>query len=230
MINKQTFPSRQALDAAFAKQVASQLTSAIEKRGKATIAFSGGSTPKGFFEQLSLQPIEWQKVTVTLADDRWVDTEHSDSNDRLLRENLLTNNAAQATLFSLVENGPFTPAVLEQKNTELNSVLPLDIVILGMGEDGHTASIFPCSEQVEQGLDNSNAPALMLVEPTTAPYQRITFNFPALIAAQHLYLHIVGENKLTVLDKALDNEDAMTMPIRAFLHHPDKTIDVIWAE
>ncbi|WP_371189492.1 6-phosphogluconolactonase [Thalassotalea maritima] len=230
MFNNNNFSSRAELDNAFAKQVAAQLQDAISKNGKASIAFSGGSTPKGFFAALSEQDIAWDKVTVTLADDRWVATDHQDSNDKLLRENLLQNKAKKATLFSLVENQDFDSQILANKNQQAQSLLPLDVVILGMGEDGHTASIFPCSEQVEQGLDESVAPCLMATQPTTAPYQRITFNFPALIDASHLYLHIVGDSKQQVLETALSSKDAMAMPIRAFLHHPEKTIDIFWAE
>ncbi|NMP15287.1 6-phosphogluconolactonase [Thalassotalea sp. Y01] len=230
MINKHVYNSRSELDQSFADRVAEQLADGIAKNGKASIAFSGGSTPKGFFAALSNKDIAWDKVTVTLADDRWVDTEHKDSNDKLLRENLLQNKAQAATLFSLVEQGDFSEAVLDKKNAELVNVLPLDVVVLGMGEDGHTASIFPCSAQVEQGLATDVAPALMKTEPTTAPYQRITFNFPALINAKHLYLHVVGESKQTVLDQALSSQNALEMPIRAFLQHSQKTVEILWAE
>lgn len=226
-INK--FLSREALDLQLAKQVASQLQQAIEQNGKASIAFSGGSTPKGFFNELSRIKIDWQKVTVTLADDRWLDGAHHDSNARLIRENLLVNCASDANFFLLAQNGEFNSDLLTQLNLQAKALLPFDVVILGMGEDGHTASIFPCSEQVEQGLDANASPALIKVIPTTAPYDRISFNFNALITATNLYLHIVGDAKMAVLNDALASNDSIKMPIRAFLQQPDKVCEVFWA-
>ncbi|TLU66218.1 6-phosphogluconolactonase [Thalassotalea litorea] len=231
MYHKQIFKSRAELDQAFATQVASQLQTVIDANGKASIAFSGGSTPKGFFAALSNQDIAWDKVTVTLADERWVDFDDSNSNTRLLSENLLTNNAAKATLFPLKLDGELNErAVVKLNELAGNDVLPLDIVILGMGEDGHTASLFPCSKEIREGLDQGAAPGLLKVVPGSAPFDRISFNFNALVQASHLYLHLVGESKMQVLDQAIANENSMEMPIRAFLHHTSKTIDVFWAE
>ncbi|WP_394174408.1 6-phosphogluconolactonase [Thalassotalea litorea] len=231
MYDKQIFKSRADLDQAFATQIASQLQSVIDAKGKASIAFSGGSTPKGFFAALSNQDIAWENVTVTLADERWVDYADSNSNTRLLAENLLTNKASSASLFKLKQDGELTPSAIQALNDSANEhLLPLDIVILGMGEDGHTASLFPCSKEISQGLDEKAAPGLLKVVPGSAPFDRISFNFNALIQASHLYLHIVGESKMQVLDQAISDDNSMEMPIRAFLHHKSKTIDVFWAE
>ena len=226
-----TYNNRELLDQKFAAKVAKQLRQAIETNGRASIAFSGGSTPKGFFNALSQQTLEWDKVTVTLADDRWVDVEDNDSNDKLIRENLLVNKASAATLFSLKQAGTFDQDYLSALTKQAQEqVLPLDIVVLGMGEDGHTASIFPCSEQVNEGLSTTAEAALIKVIPTTAPYERITFNFNALIGCSHLYLHIVGQSKQDVLNQAIANDNAVEMPIRAFLHNSEKTCEIIWAK
>ncbi|WOH38437.1 6-phosphogluconolactonase [Thalassotalea fonticola] len=225
-----TFRTRNMLDQKFAQRIAKQLTAAISDKGYASIAFSGGSTPKGLFKELSNKNIDWSKVTITLVDDRWVDTQNTDSNDRLLKENLLQNYAANATFFSLKQADALTEQYLTNLTDQANSFLPLDVVILGMGEDGHTASIFPCSAQVHQGLDENADPALIKVVPTTAPYERVTFNYAALIQASHLYLHVVGQSKQDVISQALANDDAVAMPIRAFLQNEDKTCNIFWAE
>lgn len=231
MYDKQIFKSRAELDQVFAKQVASQLQTVIEANGRASIAFSGGSTPKGFFAALSKQDICWDKVTVTLADERWVDFDDNNSNTRLLSENLLTNQAAKATLFPLKIDGELNENAVTKLNDLANAdILPLDIVILGMGEDGHTASLFPCSKEIGSGLDTDAAPGLLKVVPGSAPFERISFNFNALVQAPYLYLHIVGDSKMQVLDQAVANDNSMEMPIRAFLNHTSKTIDVFWAE
>ncbi|MGK0511928.1 MAG: 6-phosphogluconolactonase, partial [Chromatiales bacterium] len=103
-----------------------------------------------------------------------------------------------------------------------------DAVILGMGEDGHTASLFPCSAQIEEGLSDG-APAVLAVEPQTAPYQRMSLSLPRLLDSRHIFLHLVGSNKLTVLNKAMAEHDVLAMPIRAFLHHPVAQVTVMYS-
>lgn len=225
-----TFSNRQELDVAFAAQLVEQLKHAISTRGQASIAFSGGSTPKGLFAALSTSELDWSKVTITLVDDRWVDVNHENSNDKLLRENLLQNNAKYAKFFSLKQTDVLSKEYLHNLSHSASAFMPLDIIILGMGEDGHTASIFPCSEQLKFALDLNEKPSLIKTVPTTASYERVTFNFSALIEATHIYLHCVGESKMDVLNKAIANKDSEVMPISAFLNHPSQTCEIFWAE
>lgn len=231
MYHLNDFPNREALDTALAENVSKILASAIATKGKASIAVSGGSTPKGFFKALSEKDLDWKKVTITLADERWVDITSSDSNTRLVHENLLQNKAANAKFFHLKQGENLCAETLNDLNLAANtSLLPLDVLILGMGEDGHTASLFPCSNQIKEGLDNDNVNALMMVEPTTAPHQRITFSFAALSKSENTILHICGDSKKTVLDKALSSTDIYEMPIRAFLQSDKITSEIYWAQ
>jgi len=225
------FNSREQLDKALAENVSQILQSAIALKGKASIAVSGGSTPKGFFQMLSNKDIDWKKVTITLADERWVDINSDASNTRLVHENLLQNYAAAAKFFHLKQGVNLCEETLADLNLAANSsLLPLDVLILGMGEDGHTASLFPCSEQIENALDRSNENSLMKVEPKTAPHQRITFSFAALKQSENTFLHLCGTSKKQVLDKALSANDIFEMPIRAFLQDEDINTQVFWAE
>ncbi len=225
------FPSRAQLDITLAENVSALLQSAIAKKGKASIAVSGGSTPKGFFSALSKKHLDWKKVTITLADERWVDINSDASNTRLVHENLLQNNAASAKFFHLKQGEELCEETLEDLNIAANNtLLPLDVLILGMGEDGHTASLFPCSDQIKQGLDTANPNALMKVEPTTAPHQRITFSYACLKQSKNIFLHICGDSKKQVLDKALSSKDIFEMPIRAFLYDENTDSQVYWAE
>jgi 6-phosphogluconolactonase len=230
-MNKLTpFTTRNELDNALATSVSLLLSDAIKRKGKASIAVSGGSTPKGFFSVLSQSDIDWSKVTVTLADERWVALDSNDSNTRLVHENLLQNKAIEAKFFHLKQGEAFSEEILNDLNVAANSMLlPLDVLILGMGEDGHTASLFPCSEQITQCLAADNDNALLKVIPKTAPHQRISFSFAALSKSENTFLHLCGENKQTVLSKALDGDDAFEMPIRAFLHHPSLKTQIYWA-
>jgi 6-phosphogluconolactonase len=230
MFEQNNFDTREQLDLALADKISGILQQAISQKGKASIAVSGGSTPKGFFKVLSNKNIDWDKVTITLADERWVDINSDDSNTRLVHENLLQNKAAAAKFFHLKQGEDLCDETLADLNIAANStLLPLDVLILGMGEDGHTASLFPCSAQIKQALDINNDNALMKVEPTTAPHQRITFSFASLSQSKNTFLHLCGDNKKQVLAKALNGDDVFDMPIRKFLQADNIDTQVYWA-
>jgi len=231
MQNLNDFNTRKELDAALATKVASELKKAIAEKGKASMAVSGGSTPKGFFEALSLIDLAWNKVTITLADERWVEFENDASNTRLVHENLLQNKAKAATFFHIKKGELLSENTLSELNKEAkDDLLPLDVLILGMGEDGHTASLFPCSDQIKQGLSPDNSDALMKVVPKTAPNDRITFTFSHLIQSKNIILHVCGESKKVVLAKANAGTDLFEMPVRAFLQNQTVTTQIYWAE
>lgn len=230
MFQLNEFSNRSALDTELADKVAGILSEAVARHGKASIAVSGGSTPKGFFQELSNKELPWANITITLADERWVDIGSNDSNTRLVHENLLQNRAVNAKFFHLKQGESLTENTLNDLNIAAETtILPLNVLILGMGEDGHTASLFPCSDQIEQGLA-ADAPSLMKVVPKTAPHDRITFSFNALKQSEHTFLHISGDKKKEVLEQALNDTKINAMPIRAFLHDTDVMTNVYWAE
>ena len=223
------FTQREALDAQLANNVADILSKAVAKNGKASIAVSGGSTPKGFFTALSHKDLPWNDITITLADERWVTMESDASNTRLVHENLLQNNAVNAKFFHLKQGETLCAETLADLNLAASSsILPLDVLILGMGEDGHTASLFPCSDEINDCF-STQAPLLKVV-PKTAPHDRISFSFSSLKNSENVFLHISSENKKTVLNSALTGTDIKKMPIRAFLQDPEINTNVYWAE
>lgn len=224
------FDERSSLDGALADKVSSILSDAVALKGSASIAVSGGSTPKGFFKALSQKDLPWSDITITLADERWVDIDSDASNTRLVHENLLQNNAVNAKFFHLKQGEVLTHETLADLNLAAKaSLLPLDVLILGMGEDGHTASLFPCSDQIDEGLSLSTD-ALLKVVPNTAPHDRITFSFSHLKQSKNTFLHISGTSKKTVLNQAITGSNNREMPIRAFLHDPKVNTNVYWAE
>lgn len=224
------FTTRTELDNTLADKVADILAKAVAQHGRASIAVSGGSTPKGFFQALSNKDLPWSEITVTLADERWVNIDSDASNTKLVYENLIQNKATNAKFFHLKQGEQLTHETLADLNLAAkSSILPLDVLILGMGEDGHTASLFPCSDQIDECLSATTAPLLKVV-PKTAPHDRISFSYSYLKPSKNVILHISGQAKMDVLNKALANDDKREMPIRAFLHDPEINTQVFWAE
>jgi 6-phosphogluconolactonase len=227
MMQLNQFADTQALNAEFAKRLTDILQQAINERGAAYLVVSGGKTPQALFNALSQTALAWDKVTVLLADDRWLDDSQADSNERLVKASLLQHNASAARFISLYANTRSAFDGAAQVLERVKSLPTFDAVILGMGEDGHTASLFPCSEQIKHGLA-ADAPAVLAVAPTTAPYQRMSLSAQRLLNSRQLFLHLVGANKLAVLDKAMAGDDVYAMPIRAFLQHPVATVTVMY--
>ena len=216
------FDDNAALATALAKSVAADLRGAIARRGRARLAVSGGNTPRAFLVELSKQTLDWSRVLVVPVDDRWVAPDHPRSNERLLRETLFQGAAAQAQLLPLRRPTPTPEAALLPVLTQVaHEALPLDVVVLGMGEDGHTASLFPdlgtqCKGHREIGLQPSGRAPVLAVRSASAPEPRMTLTLSAIFTAPSLYLHIEGAKKREVLDGAA-RDPRSTLPIRAVL-------------
>ncbi|MEL1263540.1 6-phosphogluconolactonase [Pseudoxanthomonas putridarboris] len=210
------FPDGDAVAQALAQAVADDLRAALALRGQASVALSGGSTPRRFLQALSLQPLDWSQVTVTLVDERWVPEDSERSNARLLKEHLLQGAAAQARFVPL-----FQPAATpEDALDSVHATLParLDVVVLGMGNDGHTASFFPGGDRLAQALDPAGDAVLLPMRAPGAGEPRITLTLPMLRDAGRLYLHIEGAEKRQVLQQALSGQgEGAGYPIRAVL-------------
>lgn len=211
-----------------ANEVATLLVKAINIDGFAILALSGGSTPKPFFEVLSKIKLNWNSVYITLVDDRWVDNMHADSNEKLVREFLLKNNAKEATFISLKNDADTPFGGLKECNEKLKQFKkPIDVVVLGMGNDGHTASFFPKDENLNNALSTNEICAATI--PSDAPHQRITLSLNTILKAKHLFLHIEGETKKEVYFKALEDGLITQMPIRAILNDK-KELKVYYGE
>ncbi|MFT5930540.1 MAG: 6-phosphogluconolactonase [Oceanospirillaceae bacterium] len=204
-----------------AKNVAQQLAQALVIRPRASLAVSGGRTPLAMLKQLSLQNLDWHRVDITLADERWVDENHASSNAALVRANLVQNKAKAATFYPLF-NGEVS-AHLGQKScqTQLEKMhWPLDVLVLGMGNDGHTASLFPHCSQLQGALTAPMSQLCINTQAPTAPSQRMSLTAPTLLSATHKHLHIEGEEKHRVLQQAMTIADPLKMPIFAVLQTP----------
>jgi len=223
-INLHNFDDLEQQSQHLAQVVGQILQTQISNSGSASLAVSGGSTPKKLFELLSKIDLEWQNVAITLVDDRWLANDQADSNQQLVEKNLLQNHASHATFIPLYQEGYSAFEATTKVNSLFDNIKqPFDVVLLGMGNDGHTASLFPCSDQINEGL--STSATYLATQPTTAPYQRMSLSAQAIEAAGHLFLQLKGADKQATLNKALNGDKHLEMPIRRFLTN---NITVLW--
>lgn len=223
------FSSRAELDATLANDIGAKLSEGIAQRGRASLALSGGKTPIGLYQRLSEVPLHWAQVDVTLVDDRWLPPKHSDSNARLLRQYLFSGNAANAHCFPLVDDSLNLAEALAASEAALAGISwPIDVCVLGMGDDGHTASLFPCARETREALSETCQARLAFVCPVTAPFRRVTMTLPAIVQSRHVVLHIVGQGKLDVLAAALAQREPL-LPIAKVLGAVPGLRTVYWS-
>jgi 6-phosphogluconolactonase len=214
IVVRNNFSTAKSLAQRLSVNVGSSLRQAIAGSGKAVLAVSGGTTPRKFFEHLSQQKINWSQVTITLIDERQVDETSPRSNAALVRTVLMQNEAAAAIFVPLYQN----PAAADLPN--------FDVAILGMGDDGHTASFFPGGDTLSQALSDSAQPLLAISAPG-AGEPRITFSLQKILSSREIILHIQGADKAATLEKALGQGDVLEMPVRAVLRS-SKQVEVYW--
>ncbi|CAA0106685.1 6-phosphogluconolactonase [Halioglobus japonicus] len=224
------FETNAELSAQLAARIAADLDAAIAEQGSATLAVSGGSTPRPLFEALSQQVLDWSLVAVTQVDERWVQETHSDSNARLIKQHLMQNEAGAAEFLSMKtpEDSPF--AAESAASLKLaRFAAGIDVLVLGMGEDGHTASFFPGASSLMRAMDPAGTEVCVAVQPPEAAHNRMTLSLATLLRARHAYLHIVGETKWDVLELASEEGDVALLPIRALLHSNALELEIYYA-
>lgn len=203
------------LSTALCDAVATNLAQAIAERGVAVLVLSGGRTPRTYLPTLFSYPLAWDNIYITLSDERWVPTNHADSNEFLVRS-LMPDNVSKVVSFIGLWADTATPEEAMDEVTSRLAALPkpFDVAILGMGEDGHFASLFPGT-----GAALSTAPICLAV--SDAPlYRRMSLSPKAISATRHIYLAITGETKLKVLDRAAAQDDTDLLPVRSLVIPP----------
>lgn len=218
------YPDREMLALSLADCIASQLAQHLRSNERATLCVPGGTSPAPVFETLSGTDLDWDRVTVVLGDERWVDGDHKRSNSRLLRRHLLKDKAAAAHYIDLYTGDASPDLATEALAARLAPHLPLTVVLLGMGNDMHTASLFPGADQLAAAMA-LDAPPVMAIRAEGAEEPRITLTRPVLAEALNIHVLIMGPEKREALERA-QKLDPIEAPIRAFL---DQAI-VHWAE
>jgi NADP-dependent aldehyde dehydrogenase len=207
-LNKHDFCISQSVDEQaikLANIVAKKLSDAVLHNGHASLAVSGGKSPIVFLNALSHKNLKWDNITVSLVDERCVHTDSNDSNEKLVRDNLLINHAKMARFVGLYNTQSISNAVTDL-NTSTDIPEKFDCIVLGMGDDGHFASVFPNSDNVQNGLYDEEFKYSTQTAPTE-PTHRISMNMPFIAKADLICLAIAGDNKLKILDSVLNGDE-----------------------
>jgi len=224
------YPDAAALANGLAGDIAASLSQAIAQRGLASLVVSGGSSPKQLFKALRTRPLDWSRVCVALADERWVEPTDAGSNEKLVRDNLLRGAAAAARFRGLKNAAPSPDSgATAAWETFAGVPRPFDITVLGMGDDGHTASLFPHSPNLPNALDPSAAAACVAMRAPTEPHARLSLNLSALLGSRRMYILILGDAKLRTFTAANGGGPVEDMPVRAVLRQDHTPVEVVWA-
>jgi 6-phosphogluconolactonase len=224
------FSDLDALSLELARQVAASLAGAISARGSASVVVSGGKSPVKLFEHLRAQALDWSRVHISLADERWVEPTDPSSNEKLVRDVLLKEHAAAAHFHGLKNAAP-TPDKGAVSAWELFARIPrpLDFVLLGMGDDGHTASLFPHSPNLPSALNAEAAPGCVAMWSPTEPHARLSLNLSALLDARRIVILIDGPKKWATFTAAGESGPIAEMPVRAVLRQTQTPVEVMWS-
>lgn len=224
------YPDGPAFAAGVANVIADPLRAALSVRARASLVVPGGSTPGPVFNQLAHAEIDWARVDITLSDERWVSSTHADSNEALVRSHLLQGRAASARFQSLYRPTALPSAAVAEVAQALQQLTrPLDVVLLGLGDDGHFASLFPARPELAAALDiNSSGTVVALDEPALGR-PRISLTLPALCNARRVMLALQGEHKRAVVQRALESGPVEMLPVRALLRQTVAPLELHWS-
>ena len=200
-MNLKEYSDRELLAMSVANVLAGELKNVLTANDKATFAVPGGTTPGPIFDMLSSTRLDWSSVRVLLTDERWVPESDDQSNAALVRKRLLTEHAAAARFMPFYRDGMTAQEAAEDIAPMLEPELPLSVLLLGMGTDMHTASLFPGMAEMNEALDQ-HAPALIAVRPEGQPTERVTLSGRVLQGALATHLVVFGEEKRAALERA----------------------------
>jgi 6-phosphogluconolactonase len=230
-IRRHDYASPASLADALAGRIATHLRAAISARGAASLAVSGGRTPVRLFEALSAQQLDWARVAVTLVDERLVPDTDERSNARLAQTHLLRGEAAAARFVPLYSSADTPEEAARDADRVLSDFpFPLDVVVLGMGTDGHTASFFPDARNLPGLFANAGGAHVLAVDAPSAGEPRLTLSAQLLSTARFIAVHVEGHEKLTVLTAALAEDGGPEdRPISTLIAMAPTPVEVFWS-
>jgi 6-phosphogluconolactonase len=222
------FETREEAAIAAARRIGEALLRRLDGQGAASLVVSGGTSPAGVFAELAKTTLNWPGVHVILSDERWVPPEHEDSNEKLVRETLLAGEAQDASLLPV-----YRPDVtIEERCSEISEELlqapfPFACALLGMGEDGHFASLFPDAENLQEGLDVDSRQLCIPVQTAASPHPRVSLTLSALSRSDEIVLLIFGDAKRDVYEAARTSTNGT--PVSHLLRQKRAPVHVYWA-
>ncbi len=220
------FDTRDEASAAAAERIAELLENRLQHQARASFVISGGSSPLECFAALARTPLDWDRVDVLLSDERWVPPEHEDSNENMARAALLVDKASEATLQPVYAEG-VSP---EERCDELQDPLPelpFSCSLIGMGSDGHFASLFPDADNLEFGLDVESGRLYIPVTTAASPHPRVSMTLAGISRSDEVVLLFFGEEKLAVYERA--RADSNGFPVSKLLRQKRAPVRVFWA-
>jgi 6-phosphogluconolactonase len=223
------FPDRKRLIAGLTTEMADSIQSIVKKRRKVTMALAGGTTPGPLYDALSNLPLPWEKVTVTLTDERWVHPEDPASNEWLIRDLLLKRRAHSATFYGFKTNHAKATGGAAIAEKRIAPIMPFDICLLGMGPDGHIASLIPGAEGYEAAAspEAKRKVAGVHSEGAAGSPDRMTLTLPGILSSRRIVLLFMGQDKIALYNEA--KSGAGTSPVRDLLAQKKVPVHAFWA-
>jgi 6-phosphogluconolactonase len=226
------FATADDANADLAGAIVARLAAGVAQRGRGSLVVSGGTTPGSLFDVLARREAPWADVTITLSDERWVDPASERSNENLVRRHLLAASAAAAHFVPLKTPHPRAGEAEGETGARIAALpRPFDVVLLGMGADGHTASLIPGSGGLAGALDQNDPALVRAIEPPAATGMgpRLTLTLRALLDARWIALLIRGDDKRATYRHALAGDDVLEAPVRAILLQGTVPVTVYWS-
>lgn len=229
-IDRLNFETPTTLALALADRVAAELSIAVLERKRAILAVSGGKTPELFFHYLSKADIDWQNIIITLVDERFVPIHDERSNEYMVQRYLLQNFAAKARFVGLYHKARTVELAAFSAASRVNSLpKPFDVVVLGMGIDGHTASFFPDADRLKQALDLRTQALVLPLHSKSAIEPRLSLTLPVIMQSRCIILHFEGFQKRDCFEEACQDGAEIEMPVRAILRNSPHLMQVYWS-
>lgn len=221
-----------ALAIAVARRLSSSIDAALAERGQATIALAGGRTTPPILRRIAGESRDWSKLSILPTDERWVAADHPDNNLHQLQHSFAADHAIR--WIALVPDKPRGKVNAVFANSALESIgEAFDVCLLGMGADGHFASLFPGASNLSGALDLASRESAVAVipdpMPSAGPHPRISLTLARLLHSRHVILAISGADKRATLNRAIDGNDPGNLPVAALLHAPGRTIEIHWS-
>lgn len=231
-IEEHFFADREEMTDVLCSDITARLTSTINAGRRASFIASGGTTPIALYDRLQSVGIDWSKIDVTFSDERWVSPTTDGSNEKLIRTRLLRNGAIAARLCLLKTTDTTAHEAEATVHRSVSAMArPFDVTLLGMGVDGHTASLHPYADGLAEALDVDHPALVRSIRPKNIAQagERMSLTLRAILNSRVIIVLIQGNDKLSALRKAMSDSDVMAMPVRAVLHQSVTPVRVFWA-